>query len=173
MIHAFRGLLPDIHPGVLVVESAQIIGEVAIGEDSSVWFNAVIRGDVNPVRIGRRTNIQDGALLHVRSARNGTGCPLVIGSDVTVGHGAILHGCTIADLCLVGMGAIILDNAKINSYTLVAAGTVVTPGTEIPDGVLVAGVPGRIIRSLGPDERAMIANSALDYVGYAGAYKQS
>jgi carbonic anhydrase/acetyltransferase-like protein (isoleucine patch superfamily) len=173
MIHAFRGILPDIHPGVFVAGGAAIIGDVSIGGGSSVWFNAVIRGDVNPVRIGRRTNIQDGALLHVRSGEGSAGSPLVIGSDVTVGHGAIVHGCTIGDLCLIGMGAIILDNAKINSYTLVAAGTVVTPGAEIPEGVLVAGVPGRIVRSLAPEERAMIAKSALDYAEYAAAYKQS
>src|SRR6266481_9407600 len=121
MIHIYRGITPAIDPTAFIVQSAEVIGDVTIGKDSSVWYNAVIRGDVNSIRIGERTNIQDGCLLHVTHAK----FPLHVGRNVTVGHGAILHGCTIGDFCLIGMGAIVLDNAQINSYTLVAAGTVV------------------------------------------------
>ncbi len=156
MILPYRGVSPRIHPGVFVAPSADIIGDVTIGPGSSVWFQALIRGDVNTIRIGERTNIQDGCLLHVQHER----CDLVIGSGVTLGHGVIAHGCRIRDHVLVGMGAIILDNAEINSYTLVAAGAVVRNSTVIPGGVLVAGVPARVVRELTADERRLIEESA-------------
>ena len=167
VIHAYRGVLPKLHPSVFTVESAQIIGDVSIGKDSSVWHNAVIRGDVNYIRIGERTNIQDGCLLHVRHER----FPLIIGNNVTMGHGAITHACTVHDHCLIGMGAIVLDNATINSYTLVAAGTVVLNDTVIPEGTLVAGVPAKVIRPLSPEERAMLEESAQNYVDYVKTYR--
>lgn len=169
MLHSFGGIRPVLGEGVFIVESAQIIGDVRIGRDSSIWFNAVVRGDVNYIRIGERTNIQDGGLLHVR---HGTS-PLLIGSDVTLGHGVIAHGCTIRDHCLIGMGAIILDNAEINSYTLVAAGAVVRNNTIVPEGVLMAGVPAKVIRDLTTSERTMIEESAVHYVGYAKLYQGS
>jgi carbonic anhydrase/acetyltransferase-like protein (isoleucine patch superfamily) len=167
VIRAYRGIVPKLHPSVYAVESAEIIGDVSIGKDSSVWFNAVIRGDVNYIRIGERTNIQDGCLLHVRHERY----PLMIGDNVTMGHGAIAHACTIQANCLIGMGAIILDNAKINSYTLVAAGAVVLQDTVVPEGVLVAGVPAKVIRPLTPQERTMLEESAQNYVDYVKTYK--
>ena len=169
MIHSYRGITPNVDPSVFMVESAEIIGDVVIGKDSSVWYNAVIRGDVNYIRIGERTNIQDGCLLHVRHKKY----PLLVGSNVTVGHGAILHACTIRDYCLVGMGAIILDNAQINAYTLVAAGTVVLNDSVIPEGVLVAGVPGKIVRELSTAERKMLEESAQNYVEYVRTYRET
>jgi carbonic anhydrase/acetyltransferase-like protein (isoleucine patch superfamily) len=169
MIRALGNLKPQIHPSVFVTESADIIGDVVIGKNSSVWFNAVIRGDVNSIRIGERTNIQDGCLLHVRNETS----PLVIGSNVTVGHGAILHGCTIHDCCLIGMGAIVLDNVEVHSYALVAAGTVVLNNTIIPEGVLVAGVPARVVRTLSDEERKMVEESATKYVQYATRYSST
>ena len=168
MIHSYQGKSPVIGPGVYIVQSAEVIGDVTLGKDSSVWFNAVIRGDVNAIHIGERSNVQDGCLLHVRNKTS----PLAIGSDVTLGHGVIAHGCTIHDRCLIGMGAILLDNAEINSYTLVAAGTVVLTGMKIPEGVLVAGVPGKIIRDLTREERTMIEESATNYVEYAKTYRR-
>lgn len=169
MIHPYRGNTPVLDPSVFVVESAEIIGDVTIGKDSSVWYNSVIRGDVNVIRIGERTNVQDGCLLHVRHEKY----PLIVGSDVTLGHGVILHACTIADRCLIGMGAIVLDNARINSYTLVAAGAVVTGGSEFPEGVLVTGVPAKVARPLSEVERASIQQSALNYLDYVRTYRQA
>ena len=169
MIHLYRGILPTIHPTVFIVDSAEIVGDVVIGKDSSVWYNAVIRGDVNYIRVGERTNVQDGCLLHVRHEKY----PLHIGSNVTIGHGAILHACTVGDYCLIGMGAIVLDNARINSYTLVAAGAVVVNNAVIPEGVLVAGVPAKIIRELSADERTMLEMSAENYVGYVKTYRET
>ncbi|HZY10765.1 MAG TPA: gamma carbonic anhydrase family protein [Bacteroidota bacterium] len=167
MIHSYRGVTPKIDPSVYLVDSAEIIGDVVIEKDSSVWYNAVIRGDINYIRIGERTNVQDGCLLHVRHKKY----PLIIGNNVTIGHGAILHACTIYDYCLIGMGAIILDNAKINSYTLVAAGTVVLNDTVIPEGVLVAGVPSKVVRNLSGQERSMIEESAQNYLDYVKTYR--
>lgn len=168
MIHSYQGITPKINPSVYLVDSAEIIGDVVIEKDSSVWYNAVIRGDINYIRIGERTNVQDGCLLHVRHKKY----PLIIENNVTIGHGAILHACTIHDYCLIGMGAIILDNAKINSYTLVAAGTVVLNDTVIPEGVLVAGVPSKVVRNLSDQERSMIEESAQNYLDYVKTYRQ-
>jgi len=167
MIHPFGGKIPQVHPSVFVAEGAEIIGDVEIGEDSSVWYNAVIRGDVNYIRIGARTNIQDGCLLHVRHELY----PLLVGAGVTVGHGAILHACRVSDCCLIGMGAIVLDNAQIDSYSLVAAGAVVLNDTVVPGGSLVAGVPARVVRKLTPAECTMIETSAQNYIGYVKSYR--
>lgn len=166
MIHAYRGITPNIDPSAFVVESAQIIGDVVIGKECSVWFNAVIRGDVNYIRIGDRTNIQDGCLLHVRHEKY----PLIVGSDVTVGHGAILHACVIHDYCLIGMGAIVLDNAQIGHHTLVAAGSLVREYAVIPEGVLIAGVPAKVIRPLKDEEKQMLEQSAKNYLEYVKSY---
>ena len=167
MIHSYRGITPTLHTTVFAVDSAEIIGDVVIDKDCSIWYNAVIRGDVNYIRIGERTNIQDGCLLHVRHKLY----PLIVGSDVTLGHGAILHACTVDNRCLIGMGAIVLDNATIGSHTIVAAGTVVRNGFVVPEGVLFAGVPGKVVRDLTPDERASIDESALNYLGYVKQYR--
>jgi carbonic anhydrase/acetyltransferase-like protein (isoleucine patch superfamily) len=166
MLHSFKGISPKIHPSVFLVDSAEIIGDVEIGKESSVWYNAVIRGDVNYIRIGENTNIQDGCVLHVRHEKYS----LNIGSNVTVGHGAILHACTISDFCLIGMGAIVLDNAIIEPYSLIAAGALVRENMKIPSGVLVAGVPGKIVRELQPEERTMIEESASNYKMYVLQY---
>lgn len=168
VIHIYKGITPTLHHSVFVAEGAQIIGDVEIGEASSVWFNTVIRADVHYIRIGERTNIQDGSILHVTHEKY----PLRIGSDVTVGHGAILHGSTIKDHCLIGMGAKILDNAVVGSYSLVAAGALVLEGFEIPEGVLVAGIPARVKRQLTDEERRQIDESAQSYVEYAKSYRK-
>jgi gamma-carbonic anhydrase len=168
MIHSYQGKTPKLHPTVFTVDSAEIIGDVVIDKDSSIWYNAVIRGDVNYIRIGERTNIQDGCILHVRQGTY----PLIVGSNITVGHGAILHACTVKDSCLIGMGAIVLDNAQIGSYTIIGAGAVVRNNTIVPDGVLVAGVPGKIMRELTKEERESIDASARDYAEYAKLYRQ-
>jgi len=166
MIREYGTKKPAIDPSVFIADGVQIIGDVVIGKDSSVWFNSVVRGDVNYIRIGEGTNIQDGCILHVRHEY-----PLLIGSGVTMGHGVIAHACSIRDHVLLGMGAIILDNAVVNSYTLVAAGSLVRNNDTIPEGVLVAGVPARIIRDLTPEERTAIEGSAKGYISYARSYQ--
>lgn len=168
MIIPYRGIKPRIDPSVFIAEGAQIIGDVEIGRDSSVWFNTVIRGDVHYIRIGERTNIQDNCVLHVTHNTY----PLIIGSDVTLGHGAILHAATIKDCCLIGMGAKVLDNATVGPYALVAAGALVLEHFEVPEGALVAGVPARIKRMLTDEEREQIAQSAKNYVGYVKTYQE-
>ena len=168
MIIPYKGITPRIHPSVFIAEGAQIIGDVEIGAGSSVWFNTVIRGDVHYIRIGERTNIQDNCVLHVTHDTY----PLVVGSDVTVGHGAILHAATIKDCCLIGMGAKVLDGATIGSYALVAAGSLVLEHFEVPEGALVAGVPARVKRMLTEEERAGIVQSAQNYVDYVKSYRE-
>jgi len=167
MIHAHHGRTPTVDPTAFVVESAHIIGDVLIGKHSSVWFNAVVRGDVNSIRIGDRSNIQDNCVLHVQHREYA----LHVGSDVTVGHGAILHGCTIADCCLVGMGAILLNNTEISGYSLIAAGSVVRENAKFPAGVLLAGVPAKVVRTLTNDEKSSIEQSAKHYVEYVQTYR--
>jgi len=144
MIFSYKELIPKIPDSVFVAPNAIVIGDVVIGIDSSIWFNTVVRGDLNQIRIGERTNIQDGSILHVTSDK----CSLKIGSHVTVGHGAILHGCMVEIYCLIGMGARILDGARIGNYCLVAAGSLVREGDKIPNHSLVAGVPAIVKRSL-------------------------
>lgn len=166
MIHSYKGKSPQIDKSVKVMHGVQIIGDVVIGKNSSVWFNCVVRGDVNYIRIGEYTNIQDGSILHV----NHIDYFLQVGSYVTAGHNCILHGCVIGDNVLIGMGAILLDNCKIGSNSLIAAGTVVKENFVVPEGVLVAGVPGKIIRTLKEKEIEDIKQSALNYVEYAKEY---
>jgi len=144
-----------------------IVGDVRIGEESSIWFNAVLRGDINEIRIGRRTNIQDLSVLHVTKDH-----PVHIGSGVTVGHHAVIHGATVEDFCLIGMGAILLDNVRVGSHSLVAAGSLVREGFAIPEGVLVAGTPAVVKRTLNAKERSSLEESARNYVRYAQSYHQ-
>lgn len=160
MIHPYRGTLPTIHPTAFVHASAHVIGDVEIGEDASVWFSTVIRGDVNPVRIGRGTNIQDGTVIHV----NRRGWPTLLGEFVTVGHGARLHGCRIGSHCLVGIGAIVLDGAELGEECLVAAGSLVVPGTRVSAGSVLMGSPARVQRQVTQADLDLIRNSALNYV---------
>lgn len=153
---------------MFVAEGARIIGDVTIGQESSVWFNTVIRGDVNSIVIGERTNIQDNCVLHVTHRR----FALRIGSNVTIGHSVVLHGCTVEDNCLVGMGAIVLDNATIHTRSLIAAGALVQENFEVPEGMLVAGVPARIKRPLTAEEAAFLERSARNYVDYVKTYRE-
>ena len=167
MLRPYRGILPQVAPAVYIDQSAQVIGDVHIGADSSVWMNVVIRGDVNTIRIGRRTNIQDGTIIHVMRGTH----PTTIGDDVTVGHMVMLHGCTIEDRCLIGMGAMLLNGATIGSDSIVAAGTLVTEETKIPARSLVMGRPGAVKRALTDDEVASIRDYAERYVGYKKDYE--
>jgi len=164
----FRGVWPRIHESVFVAEGARIIGDVEIGADSSVWFNAVVRGDVCPIRIGERTNVQDNVTLHVT---HDTG-PLNIGSRVTVGHNAVLHACTVRDETLIGMGAVLLDGCVIEPRALVAAGSLVRSGFVAPAGMLVAGVPAAMKRPLTEDEMRNLLESPDNYARYVAAYRE-
>ncbi|MBC8144642.1 MAG: gamma carbonic anhydrase family protein [bacterium] len=163
----FEGIAPRIHPTVFVASGARIIGDVEIAELASIWFNVVIRGDVHFIKIGRRTNIQDLTMCHVTNKR----FPLIIGDDVTVGHSAVLHGATIGDRVLIGMGATVLDNAVIGDESLIAAGTLVREGFQVPNGTLVAGVPGKVVRELSDEERSRIAEGATNYESYVERYR--
>jgi carbonic anhydrase/acetyltransferase-like protein (isoleucine patch superfamily) len=166
MLRPYRGRLPTVHPTAFVDESAQIIGDVEIGADSSVWMQAVVRGDVNFIRIGRRSNVQDCSVVHVMHETH----PTIIGDDVTIGHGAIVHGCTIGDRVLIGMGAIILNGAVVHEESIVAAGTLVPERMVIPARSLVMGSPGRVRRVLGDDDVAAIREYAENYVRLKGDY---
>ena len=166
MIRAFQGTLPVIPKSVFIEETALVIGDVVMGEDCSVWFNSVIRGDVNYIRLGDRTNVQDLCMLHVTHDT----APLVIGSDVTIGHHVVLHGCTIKDRVLIGMGAIIMDGAVICEDCVVGAGALVTEGTVVPPKSLILGSPAKVKRPVTGKELAWIRESAQNYMKYAKQY---
>ncbi|MCP4728025.1 MAG: gamma carbonic anhydrase family protein [bacterium] len=168
LIKEYKGKYPDIPEDVFIAENAVLIGDIVIGTGSSVWYGVVIRGDVNFIRIGSGTNIQDGSILHVEKDIY----PLLIGDNVTVGHSAVVHGCTLKSNVLVGIGANILNGAEVGEYSLIAAGALVREGEKIPPGVLVTGVPGKIKRDLTGDERSMIDEIAQRYTGYAGEYQK-
>lgn len=153
---------PEIHSSVFLASGVKIIGNVKIGENSSVWYNTVIRGDVHYISIGKMTNIQDCSMLHVTNGR----FPLNIGNRVTIGHSVTLHGCKLNDLSLIGMGAIVLDDAVIEENAMVAAGAVIRPGFVVPSGTLAAGVPAKIVRDLSAAEIKDIADSADRYIKY-------
>ena len=159
MIRAHRGRLPRIPSSVFIDDSAQVIGDVEIGDESSVWMGVVIRGDVNWIRIGKRSNVQDGTIVHVMTKTH----PTTIGDNVTIGHGAIVHGCTIEDQCLIGMGAILLNGAHVGTGSIVAAGTLLVEGANIPPRSLVMGSPGKVKRTLTDAE-------VLDIQAYADRY---
>jgi carbonic anhydrase/acetyltransferase-like protein (isoleucine patch superfamily) len=158
----YRGVSPRVHPSAFIDDSAQVIGDVEIGEESGVWMNAVVRGDVNSIRVGRRSNIQDGTIVHVMTGIH----PTVIGDNVTIGHGALVHGCTIDDQVLIGMGAIVLNGAHVGTQSIVAAGTLVTEGMKVPPRSLVMGSPGKVKRLLTQAEIADIQAYADRYVTY-------
>ncbi len=166
MIYRYNDIEPVIPASVFVAPNATVIGDVEIGEDSGIWFGAVVRGDVNPIRIGARTNVQDGCILHVTYRK----WSLTLGDDVTVGHGAILHGCTVEDSCLIGMGAKVLDGARVGQFSLVAAGSLVREGYRVPKYSLVAGVPAIVKRTLTQDEIQQWQASAARYVSYKDEY---
>ena len=167
MIRDFKGLSPTIAPGAYIDASAQIIGDVHIGDESSVWMSAVVRGDVNHIRLGRRTNIQDGVVVHVMRKPSH---PTILGDDITVGHGAVVHGCTVENACLIGMGAILLNGVHVGHGSIVAAGTLLPEGCVIPPRSLVMGSPGKVRRAVTDDEYAFIRESAENYVRYRLEY---
>lgn len=167
MVLPYKGVNPRLHESVFIAEGARVIGDVEIGPDSSVWFNAVVRGDVHYIRIGSRTNVQDNSTLHVTKDTH----PLVIGDEITIGHNVTLHGCTLEGRSLIGMGAVILDGAVIPEDSIVGAGALVTEGKTFPPGSLILGSPARAARELTVDEKARIARSAENYVGYVANYR--
>lgn len=162
MLIPYRGTLPQLASGVFVAPSAVIIGDVHIGEDAGIWFGVIVRGDVNHIRIGPRTNLQDGTIVHVTSGTH----PTHIGAGVTIAHGARLHGCTIGDGSLIGIGAILLDGVDIGAESLVAAGSLVVPGTCVPPRSLVAGSPAKVKRPLVQAELDQLCSLATRYVNY-------
>jgi carbonic anhydrase/acetyltransferase-like protein (isoleucine patch superfamily) len=166
MIRPYKDVTPRIAPDAYVDVSAQVIGDVGIGAESSVWMNAVVRGDVNRVRIGRRSNVQDGTIVHVMRDTH----PTSIGDEVTIAHAALVHGCTIADRVLVGMGAILLNGVEIESDCIIAAGTLLPEGTRVPARSLVMGSPGKVRRVLTDEEVASIRWYADNYVRYRLEY---
>jgi gamma-carbonic anhydrase len=162
MLRTYRNIFPTVDRTAYVDESAQVVGDVIIGAESSVWMNVVIRGDVHHIRIGRRSNVQDLTMVHVMRDTH----PTLIGDEVTIGHSVVVHGCTIEDRCLVGMGAILLNGCRIGSDSIVAAGTLVPEGTVIPPGSLVMGTPAKVRRPLTDEEKASILGYAENYVRY-------
>lgn len=166
MIINYLNKIPNIDENSFVFKNSVVIGEVTIGAESAIWFGSVVRGDVNSIKIGKRTNIQDNATIHVTTALY----PTVIGDDVTVGHNAVIHGSIIADNVLIGMGAVVLDGCKIGKNSIIAANSVLLGGTEIPEGVLVAGNPAKIKREVTAEEIEGLKKSAQNYVNYARNY---
>ncbi|HZJ43151.1 MAG TPA: gamma carbonic anhydrase family protein [Pyrinomonadaceae bacterium] len=168
MIRPFRGLHPQIHPTAFVDPSAQVIGDVHLGEESSIWCNCTIRGDIHFIRIGDRSNVQDNSVIHVRNGSH----PTILESEVTVGHSVTLHGCYVERGCLVGIGSILLDDVRIGADSLVAAGSLVSPGTVIPPRSLVMGFPARVKRELTDDEVLGLSSFWKNYVDYTREYLQ-
>ena len=168
MIRPFRGLQPKIHPTAFVDPSAQVIGDVLLGEESSIWCNCTVRGDIHYIRIGDRSNVQDNSVIHVR---NGTH-PTILEAEVTIGHSVTLHGCYVERGCLIGIGAILLDDVRIGADSLVAAGSLLSPGTVIPRRSLVMGFPARVKRELTDDEVQGLTVFWKNYVEYTREYLQ-
>jgi carbonic anhydrase/acetyltransferase-like protein (isoleucine patch superfamily) len=167
IIMPYNGIFPTIHPEAWIAPGAVVIGDVHIGRETNIWFGAVIRGDVNTIRIGERTNIQDGTIIHVTRK---TG-PTLIGSGITIGHKALIHAATLEDGCFFGMGASILDHAVVESGAFIAAGAVVTPNKRVPTGQMWAGNPAKYFRDLKPEEIAFIPESAENYVQLSRQYR--
>ena len=168
MIRAYRGVYPKVAASAYIDPSAQVIGDVVIGERASVWPNVTIRGDVNYIRIGDESNVQDNSVLHVEHDLY----PCILGNRVTVGHSVTLHGCVIEDNCLIGIGAIILNGAKIGAGSVVAAGALVTERSDIPPGSMVMGVPAKVKRPLTAEERERFTENWQNYVRYREIYRQ-
>lgn len=168
MIRSFRGKSPIIDPSAYIAETATVIGDVEIGPRSSVWFGAVVRGDVFHIRIGAETSIQDNTVVHVTHGEFAT----IVGDRVTVGHSVVLHGCTVRDRAIIGMGAIILDQAEVGERCIIGAGALVTPGTKIPAGHLAVGAPARVKRPLTEEELKWLDDSAAHYVELCRLYRE-
>ncbi len=167
IILPYRGIYPRIAPSAFIAPTAQVIGDVEIGSDSGIWFGCIIRGDVNIVRIGASTNIQDGTIIHVSKDGQGT----FIGDEVTIGHMVLLHACTLENGCFVGMRATIMDDCVVETGGMLAAGALLTPGKRVGRGELWAGSPARLVRPVGDAERAIIARTVPRYVGLAREYR--
>ncbi|MFO0709659.1 MAG: gamma carbonic anhydrase family protein [Sandaracinus sp.] len=165
----YRGILPRIAPSAFTAPSASIVGDVEIGDETSIWYGAVLRGDVMPIRVGARTSIQDNAVVHATGGWSDT----IVGDDCTVGHGVILHGCRVGSRVLVGMGSILLDAAEIGDDVMIGAGSLVTARTKIPSGMLALGRPAKVIRELTAEERARSTEAATLYRGYCRDHRES
>lgn len=166
---AYEGRRPRIHPEAWIAPGVVVTGDVEVGQDASLWFGTVVRGDLESVHIGKRTNIQDLSVVHVDSG----GFPTWIGEDVTIGHAARMHGCRIENGALIGIGAILLNGAVVEEGAMLAAGSLVPPGRKIPAGMLAMGSPAKVIRELSEEERQQMLRDALNYVGFSKIYKQS
>jgi carbonic anhydrase/acetyltransferase-like protein (isoleucine patch superfamily) len=166
MIRTYKGIRPKLDARAYVDASAQVIGAVELGEDASVWMNTVVRGDVNRIRLGARTNVQDNCVLHVTAQH-----PIVLGDDVTVGHSVTLHGCTVERHCLVGIGAIVLNGAVVGEESIVAAGALVPEGMQVPPRSVVMGAPAKVKREVTEEERAGLRRYAENYVRYKDEYR--
>ena len=166
IIRSFGNKTPSLGEGCFVAETAVVIGDVEVGPRSSVWYGVVLRGDVHHIRIGEEVSVQDNTVVHVTSGQN----PTIVGNRVTIGHSVVLHGCTVGDECLIGMGAVIMDRAVIGKNCVVGAGALVTPGTEIPEGHLALGSPAKVSRPLTDDELHWVSSSAKHYVDLAARY---
>lgn len=169
IIKTIRGKSPKIGNDCFIAENATILGEVSMGDQCSIWFNAVLRGDVHYIKLGNKVNIQDGAIVHCTYQKH----PTIIGDNVSVGHNAIVHGCTIKDNVLIGMGSIVMDDCVIESNSIIAAGAVVTKGTHVPEGSVFAGMPARKIKDISPElSKGEIDRIANNYVKYSGWFKE-
>ena len=166
MMHSFKDISPKVHETAFIADGAVVIGDVEIGEDASVWFGSVLRGDVNYIRIGARTNIQDMTMIHVNSHTD----PTILEDEITVGHRVTLHGCYVEHGCLIGIGAILLDGVRVGAQSLVAAGSLLAPGTQIPPRSLVLGAPAKVKRELTDDEIAGLDRSWRNYVELKNKY---
>lgn len=168
LIKSCRDIAPQIPESVYLAENATVIGDVIMGEDCSVWFNAVVRGDVNSIRMGDRVNVQDGAVIHSTFEKTKT----IIGNDVSIGHNALVHGCTIEDKVLIGMGSIVMDNCHIESGSIIAAGAVLLEGTHVPSGTVFAGVPAKKVKDISEDLfKGEVERIAKNYVKYSSWFK--
>ena len=166
IIRSFEDKTPKIGDRCFIAETAVVIGDVEVGARSSVWYGVVLRGDVHHIRIGEEVSVQDNTVVHVTSGQH----PTIVGDRVTIGHAVVLHGCTVGDECLIGMGAVIMDRAVIGRNCVVGAGALVTPGTEIPEGHLALGSPAKVSRALTEDELRWVSTSAKHYVDLADRY---
>ena len=169
MLRPYNGIAPRVHPSCYVDISAQLIGDVELAENSSIWMNAVLRGDVSSIRVGANSNVQDCCVLHGMKDKYSVS----VGEWVTVGHSVTLHGCTVHDRCLIGMGAVILNNAHIGAGSIIAAGTVIPENTEVPPGSLWMGVPGKFKKKLGAEAEEVILRYAKNYLGYKEEYRRT
>jgi carbonic anhydrase/acetyltransferase-like protein (isoleucine patch superfamily) len=166
-IYEHQGVRPTIGEGVFVAPNAVVVGDVHLGDGSSVWFGTTIRGDVFPIRIGARTNVQDGAVVHVTGGKAKT----TVGDDVTIGHMVLLHGCTIGSVCLIGMGSVVLDGAIVEDHCVIGAGSLVAPGKRIPSGSLAMGRPAKVVRKLTEEDRALVKEAGRLYEQYARTFQ--